>query len=112
MKISVIGSGAMGSLYGGYLSQKNEVYLLDVWEEHINTINNKGLIIDENDGSSSIFTPRAFTKAEDIGVVDLAIVFVKSIMTEAAMEANKALIGKDTIVMTLQNGYGNGDDIM
>ena len=76
------------------------------------TINNKGLIIDENDGSSSIFTPRAFTKAEDIGVVDLAIVFVKSIMTEAAMEANKALIGKDTIVMTLQNGYGNGDDIM
>lgn len=112
MKISIIGSGAMGSLYGGYLSQKNEVYLLDVWEEHINAINSKGLTIDESDSSRKVFTPKAFTRAEDIGVSDLVIVFVKSIMTEAAMEANKALIGKETIVMTLQNGYGNGEDIM
>ena len=65
----------MGSPYGGYLSQKMK-YTCWMWEEHINTINNKGLIIDENDGSSSIFTPRAFTKAEDIGVVDLAIVLL------------------------------------
>lgn len=112
MKIAIIGSGAMGSLYGGYLSKNNDVYLLDVWKEHINAINDKGLIIDEADGSRKVFTPKAFYNAEDIGTVDLAIVFVKSIMTEVAMEANRVLINGNTLVMTLQNGYGNGDDIM
>ncbi len=113
MKIAVIGSGAMGSLYGGYLSDKNEVYLLDVWQEHIDIINSEGLLIDEPDGSSRVFTPKAFREAKDIrGTVELAIVFVKSTMTEDAMKANEALIGGDTVVMTLQNGFGNSDDIM
>ena len=29
MRIAVIGAGAMGSIYGGHLSLKNEVYLVD-----------------------------------------------------------------------------------
>lgn len=29
MKIAVIGAGAMGSIYGGRLSQKNDVFLID-----------------------------------------------------------------------------------
>ena len=30
MKITILGAGAMGMLFGGYLSQHNEVWLLDV----------------------------------------------------------------------------------
>lgn len=30
MKIAVLGGGAMGALYGGYLSQKNDVTIVDV----------------------------------------------------------------------------------
>ena len=112
MKILIMGSGAMGSLYGGYLSQKNEVYLLDVWEEHLNKVRQEGLTIDEKDGSSNVFRPWAFNKEKDIGVIDLAIVFVKSTMTEEVIKTNKTLIGEKTIVLTLQNGYGNSDDIM
>jgi 2-dehydropantoate 2-reductase len=43
MKIAIIGAGAMGSLFGGRLALAGEdVWLLDVWEEHVRTISDKG----------------------------------------------------------------------
>ena len=36
MKIAVVGSGAMGSLFGAMLAEAdNEVWLYDVWVEHV-----------------------------------------------------------------------------
>lgn len=111
MKIAIIGAGAMGSLYGGYLSKAGqEVYLVDVWQQHVNEINTKGLKIEEPEGEVSVY-PKAAVSADTVGTVDLAIVFVKSIMTKQAMESNIALISPDTYVLSLQNGYGNIDEI-
>lgn len=112
MKIAILGAGAMGSLYGGYLSRDNEVWMVDIWEAHVNAIKEKGLDIDELDGSVTHVTPFASTCAEEVGIVDLAVIFVKSTQTTSALQKNKAVIGEHTIVLTLQNGYGNGDDIM
>lgn len=111
MKIAVVGAGAMGSLFGGYLSQKNDVYLVDIWAEHVQAINENGLKIEEQDGQIRIFHPKATTDAKTVGVVELAVVFVKSIQTIEAMEENISLIGPDTMVLSLQNGYGNDADI-
>lgn len=111
MKIAVIGAGAMGSLYGGYLSIVSEdVYLVDVWQEHVDAINEEGLNIQEKD-KDVVMHPKAVSSAEGVGYVDLAIVFVKSIITGKALEKNSALLGPDTIVLSLQNGYGNIDQI-
>ncbi len=111
MKIAIIGAGAMGSLYGGYLSKVSpEVYLVDVWQQHVDSINNNGLSIQEREGDV-VVKPKAVSDASEIGYVDLAIVFVKSIMTGSALEKNAALLGPDTIVLSLQNGYGNIDQI-
>jgi len=111
MKIAIIGAGAMGSLYGGYLSRtEKEVYLVDIWKEHVDEINRRGLSIQEKDGEIRVH-PKAFMNPEEIGTVDLAIVFVKSFLTGIAMEKNLALLGQDTIVMSLQNGYGNIEQI-
>ena len=84
MKIAVLGAGAMGSVYGGYLSQNNEVWLIDIWKEHVDTINKNGLKI-EKDGKTLIFRPKATCDAKDAGKVDLVILFVKSINTEDAL---------------------------
>lgn len=111
MKIAIIGAGAMGSLYGGYLSKVSpEVYLVDVWQQHVDSINKNGLSIQERDGDV-VVNPKAVSDASEIGYVDLAIVFVKSIMTGSALGKNAALLGPDTIVLSLQNGYGNIDQI-
>lgn len=111
MKIAIIGAGSMGSLYGAYLHNSGEeVYLINRWEEHINVINTEGLIIEEREKKLK-FYPKAVTNSRDIGIVDLAIIFVKSTKTEEAILENKNIIGKNTYVLSLQNGYGNGEKI-
>jgi len=55
MRIAIVGSGAMGSLFGGLLAESgNEVYLLDIWKEHVETINRKGLWIEGLSGDRFI----------------------------------------------------------
>lgn len=111
MKIAILGAGAMGSLYGGYISRNNkEIYLVDICQQHVDEINKNGLIITEKEESIKVY-PKAVSDSRDIGFVDLVIVFVKSYLTEAVLEMNKSLLSKDTIVLSLQNGYGNIEEI-
>lgn len=106
MKIVVIGAGAMGSIYGGHLSQNNEVYIVDTKQEIVDAINKDGLKIDE-DGVTNVYHPQAVTSTEGITDVDLVILFVKSTFSKAALEGNKNIIGEHTRLLTLQNGAGH-----
>ena len=111
MKIAIIGAGAMGCLYGAKLStvSSNEVHLIDVWKEHIESINEKGLLMEENGELLTYGNVRGTTDAVLVGPCDLSIVFVKSTLTSTAVNANKAVFGPDTVALTLQNGLGNID---
>ncbi|MEN1761481.1 ketopantoate reductase family protein [Anoxynatronum sibiricum] len=112
MKIAVVGAGAMGCLYGGLLSDVgNQVFLVDVWQEHVDVINQKGLSISGVSGDRRITSIRATTSAMDVGICDLVIVFVKSTATRLAVQHAQPLIGADTLVLTLQNGLGNAEAI-
>lgn len=108
MKIAVIGAGAMGSIYGGHLSLNNEVYLVDTNQAVVDAINRNGLTIQEN-GEDIIYHPTAVTSTEGLPHMDLIILFVKALFSQAALNGNKALIGPDTYLMTLQNGSGHED---
>ena len=111
MKIAVLGSGAMGSLYGGLLSRADcDVTLIDIWDDHVQTIRNDGLSIETPDGSHWRIKMDATTDAATVDDVDLVIVFVKSTQTaEAVAEAEYLFTGAD--VLTLQNGLGNPEAI-
>jgi len=108
MRIAIVGSGAMGSLFGGLLSESgNEVYLLDIWKEHVETINRKGLWIEGLSGDRFIKI-KAVTEPKEIdGISDLIIIFVKSYHTESAAKNISLLVGENTSILTLQNGLGN-----
>ena len=99
MRIAVFGAGAMGALFSGYLSRKNDVCVIDVSETIVNAINSNGVKIREKDGSDTICHPKALVDASSEKPVDLAIVFVKSMFTVDALNNNKNLIGKDTYLM-------------
>lgn len=108
MKIAVIGAGAMGCLYGAYLSEYNDVTMLDVFQPQVDSINTLGVTVAEPDGTEKHYKNiKAVKSGEYKGVADLVIVFVKSTFSESALETNKDLFGSETIVMTLQNGAGN-----
>lgn len=108
MKIAVIGAGAMGCLYGAYLSQNNEVTMIDVKPEKIEKINVNGISVEEEDGSIHEFkNVKACIAGECTEIAELVIVFVKSPLTEDALRMNRKVFGEKTLVMTLQNGAGN-----
>ena len=108
MKITVIGAGAMGSVYGGHLSKKHQVYLVDTNPDIVTQINREGLKIDE-DGVTNTYHPTAVAGTEGLGEMDLVILFVKSIYSRAALAGNQGVIGEKTRLLTLQNGAGHED---
>ena len=111
MKIAVLGAGAMGTLFGGILSQQNDVRLVEINPERVNRLNECGAIVCEEDGEHAYF-PKAVTDSKELGTMDLVLVFVKAMFTECALEANRSLIGKDTYLMTLQNGAGHEEKLL
>ncbi|MEX1326240.1 MAG: 2-dehydropantoate 2-reductase [Desulfobacterales bacterium] len=111
MKIAVVGAGAMGSLFGAMLAEAgNDVWLCDVWREHVRSINQNGLRI-EREGKTCTVEIKATDNPLQVGRAELVIVFVKSSQTNLAAETAKAIVGSDGTVMTLQNGMGNADVI-
>lgn len=108
MRIAVIGAGAMGSIYGGHLSQHHEVCLIDTNQAVVDHLNEHGLILEEN-GQENLYRPKAASSTEGMEPVDLIILFVKALFSRAALAGNRNLIGEHTFVMTLQNGSGHED---
>jgi 2-dehydropantoate 2-reductase len=109
MKIGIVGAGAMGSVYGGILGDAgNEVWLLDVWKEHIEAIRTKGIRVAGASGDRTVRV-NATLAAREAGACELVIVATKAMDTEAGVRNAAAMIGPDTLVLTIQNGIGNAE---
>ncbi|HET6450677.1 MAG TPA: 2-dehydropantoate 2-reductase [Spirochaetia bacterium] len=109
MKICIIGSGAMGSLFGGRLSLAGfDTTLYDIFREHVERVASDGLAIeDAATGEVTVARPSASTDPGAARGADVLIIFVKSTSTEQAAAAFAPLAGPNTVVLTLQNGLGN-----
>lgn len=117
MKIGVLGCGAMGSVFAGYLSKVHDVYVCDTWQEHVDAIKEKGIIIEEAvpgmpAGVKAFKPAMVTTDPNDIGECDLVICFVRYMFLADAVRNAHAMIGPNTIITTLQNGIGNYDEIV
>ena len=111
-RIAILGAGALGSVFGGYLSAADEdVVFVDVWGDHVEQINQSGLYIERPDREDVVVEPHATTDAESCEAVDILFVFVKSYHTQEALETSSSLYNNDTTVVTLQNGLLNLDYI-
>jgi len=111
MKTVIIGAGAMGGLFGGLLTLSGEeVWLVDIWKEHIDAIRSKGLTIEEK-GKAQAVSVNATSDIVSIGKADLILYFVKSYHTEKAVSDSLVLEKEDTVFLTLQNGLGNEETI-
>jgi 2-dehydropantoate 2-reductase len=109
MKIAVVGAGAMGSIFGARFTQAgHETVLVDVAAPLVETINADGITIVRGDDETTTRVP-ATTDPASVGPVDVVVFFVKCYHTSAAAELARPLVGPDTVVASLQNGWGNGD---
>lgn len=107
-RVAVLGAGALGGVFGGYLARSGtDVTLIDVWDDHVSQINAEGLRIERPDREDATVDVLATTNPNEVGVVDVLFVFVKSYHTREAMESAAALYDEETTVVTLQNGLLN-----
>ena len=54
-KIGIMGSGALGSYVAAFLAKEGEdVTIVDMWPEHVNTINEKGLHVTGSQGPFTV----------------------------------------------------------
>lgn len=112
MKIAILGGGAMGSVFGGCLSVHNQVTIVEVNQELVSVLRDKGICIVEPDGTREVFSPNVVADTAGMGPADLVIVFVKSMYSEDALRKNQSLIDSHTCLMTLQNGSGHEDTLL
>lgn len=110
--IAVLGSGAMGSLFGGRLAASGaDVTLVDRRSAHVEAVNRSGLTIRSAAADDLTVEVPATTDPATVGPVGLVVVFVKSHHTESALEGASALLEGGPDVLTLQNGLGNPETI-
>lgn len=109
MKIAIVGCGAMGCVYAGLLaSAGHEVWAVDAWRDHIDAIRTHGLRLEGISGDR-IVRIQATTDAADVGTSDLVIIATKIMHVEPAATAARALVGSNTVVLSIQNGLGGPD---
>lgn len=109
MKIAVVGAGAMGSIFGARFHQAgHETVLVDVVQPLVDTINAEGVTVVRGDDETVTRVP-ATTDPAAVGPVDIVVFFTKCYHTSSAAESARPLVGPDTAVASLQNGWGNGD---
>jgi 2-dehydropantoate 2-reductase len=113
MHIVILGAGALGSLFGSRLSRSRaRVSLLSTNQSHIRAIRERGLTVEELDGSLSRHEIPAFTDPAQIPQkADLVLVSVKTTMTQKAVRSVLGFCTPSTVFLTLQNGVGNWERI-
>lgn len=111
MKIVILGSGAMGCLYGGLLAENgNDVTFVDVVDATIEKINRIGVTLETDSGKRDI-PSKACTAADLKTPPDLVILFTKTVFSRAALDSVKHVLDASVIVLTIQNGLGNKEII-
>ena len=111
MRIAVVGTGAMGSVYAGLLGDAgNEVWAIDVWKEHVDAIGRNGLRVEGASGDR-VVRINATCDPSDVGFCDMIIIATKARDVDSAARSIGTLIGPDTIILTIQNGLGSAERI-
>ncbi len=109
MRIAFIGSGAIGSLFGGLLKKSGADVLLIGRQNHVEAIKKSGLFISGIDDFNVRIN--ASSNPLDAKGSDLIVITTKAYDTRKALEDIIQILNDNTTVMSLQNGAGNIEEI-
>jgi len=104
MKICVFGAGSLGSVLGGILSKRNEVTLVGR-RKNMSAVRRSGLKL-VGDFDSTVHL-KARETVRGLEPPELVIIATKAYDTAGAIKSCRPWAGEDTMVLTLQNGLGN-----
>jgi 2-dehydropantoate 2-reductase len=106
VKIAIVGTGAMGSVYAGlFASAGHEVWAIDRWQEHVDAMRSRGLRLEGASGDRTVRV-NATSDFSQPGPCDLVVLATKAMHVAAAAESLKPLLKSGTPVLSIQNGLG------
>jgi len=108
VRIAIVGAGAMGCVFGGKLALAgHDVTLVDVRQDHVDRINERGLELRAPDGSKDLVSLVATTDPSDLDPVDVQIYLCKGFATAEAAASMAHALTPDGWAVSVQNGLGN-----
>lgn len=111
MRIAVMGTGGTGGYFGGLLARAGEEVTFIARGAHLEAMRKNGLAIKSVLAGDFIIPAKATADPGDIGTVDFVLFCVKSYDNAAAIDRIRPLIGSETIVLSVQNGIDNEEQI-
>jgi 2-dehydropantoate 2-reductase len=108
LRIAVVGSGAIGSYYGAKLAYYGrDVHFL--MRSDLATVRKRGLSVRSKAGNFRVAKVNCYPSTEAIGPSDLVLIAIKSTSNKELLELIPPLLHDKTMLLTLQNGFGNDD---
>jgi 2-dehydropantoate 2-reductase len=109
VKIAVVGCGAVGSFYGARLARTGEdVHFL--LRSDYEAVRRRGIMVRSPEGDFQV-RPCCIQRPEELGPADLVLIGLKTTANGAFPKLLPPLVGPRTVVLTLQNGLGNEEDL-
>jgi len=115
MRIAIVGAGGVGGYFGAKLARAGESVLMLARGAHLDAIRRHGLRVRSAVDGEFTAKADAVESFADQAPVDMALFCVKSFDTREAAEALRPVLGRDTGVVSLQNGVDNEeilDDVL
>jgi 2-dehydropantoate 2-reductase len=106
LQVAVMGAGAVGCYFGGMLARAGHDVTLIGRPQHVEAIMRDGLHMDATTFDEHVRV-KASTDPAAVEGAQLVLFSVKSGDTERAGHQIKPYVGKDTVVLCLQNGCDN-----
>lgn len=103
MRIAIFGTGGAGGYFGAQLALAGEDVVFVARGDHLRAMKTAGLRLETPSGETNIRTAATDNPAE-IGNVDVVLIGVKAWQVTDAASAMRPLVGRDTVVVPLQNG--------
>jgi len=111
MRIAVMGTGGTGGYFGGLLARAGEEVTFIARGAHLEAIRKNGLAIKSVLAGDFTISAKATDNTDDMGPVDFVLFCVKAYDNASAADQIRPLIGPDTVVLSVQNGIDNEQQI-
>jgi 2-dehydropantoate 2-reductase len=109
VKVAVVGCGAVGSYYGAKLARAgHEVHFL--LRSDYDVVRRQGVLIRSTEGDFHV-QPHSAQYPSEIGSAELVVIGLKTTANDQFAKLLPPLVGPETVVLTLQNGLGNEEQL-
>ena len=111
MKVAVVGAGGVGGYFGGLLARAGHEVTFVARGAHLEAIKKNGLRVESELDGTFTAPGLAVHDTGEAGEQDLVLFSVKMFQNAQVIPSLAPMVGDTTVVLTLQNGIDNGEQL-